>query len=141
MYISITKAQETDWPYIREKLEKYALDNHDAQWHHFFSAKTDDKIVGFARIIDRIDYVELASLGVDYYYRSRGIGKKLLEFLISEAKRVYPGKPIYGVTHRPGFLSLFGFKEVEEAPPELKYKKYNECILEPSKIKIMRLED
>ena len=117
------------------------MDANDAEWHHFFVAEISSNVKGFGRIIDRGDYIELASLGVDYYSRKKGIGKRLLEFLIQEAKRLYPGKKIYGVTHRPGFLIPFGFKDVKEAPPALEYKKYNKCILEPSKIKIMRLQD
>ena len=141
--IEITRAQKRDWPYIKEKLGKYALDAIDAQWHHFFVAKINKKVKGFARIIDRGSYVELASLGVDYYYRKQGVGKGLLEFLIKKARNVYPEKPIYGVTHRPGFLEPFGFKEVKikDVPAVLKHKKYHKCILGPSKIKIMRLED
>jgi N-acetylglutamate synthase-like GNAT family acetyltransferase len=137
--INIVPAQESDWPYIKEKLQKYALDETDAQWHHFFVAKINGETKGFARIVDRGDYVELASLGVDYYSRGQGIGKKLLEFIIKEAKISYPGKDIYGVTHRPGFLRPFGFKEIEKAPQALIYKKYHQCILDSSKIKIMRL--
>jgi N-acetylglutamate synthase-like GNAT family acetyltransferase len=137
--VVITKSQSTDWPYIKEKLHRYALDANHAEWKHFLTAKINGKVVGFARIIDRADYVELASLGVDYYYRKQGIGKKLLAFLIEKARRTYPDKEIYGVTHRPAFLMPFGFKEVKKAPAALEHKKNNECILEPAKIKIMKL--
>jgi len=137
--IIIQKAQERDWPYIKEKLVKYALDGTDAGWEEFFVARLGEKTVGFTRILDYGDYFELASMGVDYYHRKKGIGKKMLAFLIGEAKRISPDKPVYGVTHRPGFLRPFGFKEVEDAPEEMTYKKYHKCILEPSKIKIMRL--
>jgi N-acetylglutamate synthase-like GNAT family acetyltransferase len=122
-------------------LMKYALDSNNASYEQFFTAKLDEKIVGFGRIIDRHGVSELASLGVDYYHRKSGIGKALLKFLIEKAKQVYPNNPIYGVTHRPGFLAPFGFKEVEDAPESLKHKKHNECILDASKIKIMRLID
>ncbi len=137
--ITIQKAQESDWSYIQEKLDKYVLDATDAKWHQFFVAKLDGKTVAFTRIIERGDAVELASMGVDYYERKKGIGKRLLKFLIEEAKKLYPGKPIFGVTHRPGFLKLLGFKEAKEVPEVLKHKKYHQCALDPSKIKIMRL--
>jgi N-acetylglutamate synthase-like GNAT family acetyltransferase len=139
--IVIVKSQPSDWPYIEEKLRKYALDAVHAHWHEFFAAKIDGRIKGFGRIINRGDYIEIASLGVDYYSRGEGIGKKLLKFLVNEAKIIYPNKDIYGVTHRPGFLFPLGFKEVKKAPPALEHKKHNECILGPSKIAIMRLED
>ena len=137
--IKIEKAKECDWPYIEEKLKKYVLDGTDAKWYQFFVAKLNNKTVAFTRIIDRGEAVELASMGVDYYQRKKGIGKKLLKFLIEKAKEIYPDRPIFGVTHRPGFLKPFGFKEVKEAPEVLIYKKYHQCILAPSKIKIMRL--
>ena len=137
--IIIQKAQESDWLYIQEKLDKYALDATDAKWHQFFVAKLDGKTVAFTRIIERGNTIELASMGVDYYERKKGIGKRLLKFLIEKARKLYPGKPIFGVTHRPGFLKPFGFKEVKEAPEVLKYKKYHQCTLDPSNIKIMRL--
>ena len=135
----IIKSQPDDWPYIKEKLQKYALDGVDAKWNQFFAAKIDGKIKGFGRIIDRKYYIEVASLGVDYYCRGKGIGKKLFAFLIKEAKRAYPDKDIYGVTHRPGFLAPFGFKEVEEDIPQALCSKKNKCLLDPSKIKIMKL--
>lgn len=137
--INIEKAKEQDWPYIKEKLKKYALDAGNAEWKQFFVAKLEGKTVAFARIIDRGDIVELASMGVDYYHRRKGIGKRLLKFLIDEARRLYPGKPVYGITHRSGFLKLFGFKEVEDAPEILEHKRHHECILDASKIKIMKL--
>ncbi|MDP8292679.1 MAG: GNAT family N-acetyltransferase [Candidatus Orphnella occulta] len=139
--IKIEKAQECDWPYIKEKLKKYVLDGTDAQWHQFFVAKFDGKTVGFARIIERGNAIEIASVGVDYYQRKKGVGKNLLKFLIEKAKELYPNKPIFGVTHRPGFLAPFGFKEVEDAPEVFKHKKSHGCVLHHSKIKIMRLMD
>ena len=92
MDIIITKANQSDWPYIKEKLQKYALDAAGAEWHNFFVANIGIKIKGFGRIINREDYIEIASLGVDYYYRRNGVGKSLLAFLIKEASNTSPGK-------------------------------------------------
>ena len=138
--LEIQRAKEEDSPYIKEKLKKYILDDSDADWRQFFVAKAGSKTLAFARIIDYGDYFELASLGVDYYHRKRGIGRKMLLFLIEEARRLNPQKLIYGVTHRPHFLQPAGFKEVSAAPEALEYKKYNKCKLDPSKIKIMILD-
>ena len=137
--IEIQRAAEKDAPYIEEKLKKYILDDDGANWKQFFAAKNNGKIVAFGRIIEHNEYFEIASLGVDYYYRKKGIGVKLLLFLIEEAKRLNPKKAIYGVTHRPGFLKKVGFKKIEKGPEALEYKKYNKCILPPSKIEIMRV--
>jgi len=137
--IEIQRAAEADAPYIEEKLKKYILDKDGANWKQFFVAKNSGKIVAFGRIIEHDEYFEIASLGVDYRHRKKGIGVKLLSFLIEEAKRLNPKKAIYGVTHRPGFLKKAGFKEIEKGPEALEYKKYNKCILPPSKIEIMRV--
>lgn len=140
--VIIQKAQKEDAPYIEEKLEKYILDATNTAWNQFFVAKLNNKTVAFARIIDHGDFFEPASLGVDYYHRKKGIGTKILSFLVEEAKRLDPKKPIYGLTHRPGFLIKVGFKEITtEIPPELEYKRRHKCILDVSKNKIMKYDD
>ena len=137
--VTIEKAREGDSPYIKEKLKNYILDAENASWQQFFVAKCEGRTVAFGRIIDHGDFFEVASVGVDYYYRKRGIGCKILGFLVEEAKRIDSRKPIYGVTHRPGFLGKVGFKEIDSGPPPLEYKKHHKCILPPSKIKIMKI--
>lgn len=106
--LKIQRAKEEDFPYIKEKLKNYLLDATNVNWQQFFVAKTNGRTVAFARIIDHGHYFELASLGVDYYYRRKGIGTKMLLFLIEEARRIDKDRPIYGVTHRPGFLKKAG---------------------------------
>lgn len=135
--IIIKKAEETDWPYIQEKMGKYLLDADNARWQDFFVVKNSGKTVAFARIIDHGEYVELASIGVDYYHRTEGHGVRLLSFLTKEATRLHPGKDIYGVTHRPGFVRKGGFEAVETAPEALEYKKNHKC-KDPSRITIMK---
>ena len=139
--IKIQKAEEKDWPYIQEKLQKYVLVGADAHWKQFYIVRCNDKTTAFTRIIKYDDFIELASMGVDYYYRKKGIGKTFLKFLIEEAMKLYPDTPIYGVTHRPGFLGPYGFKEISDtdAPEPLFHKKLYKCRLKPSKIKIMKL--
>jgi len=137
--VTIQKAQKEDAPYIEEKLKKYILDATNATWDQFFVAKLNNKTVAFARILNHGDFFELASLGVDYYHRKKGIGIKMLSFLIGEAKRLDPKKPIYGVTHRPGFLVKVGFREITtDIPQPLEYKRQHKCILDVSKNKIMK---
>lgn len=137
--IKIQQAEEKDWPYIKEKLPKYALDATDADWPQFFVAKTNGKTVAFTRIIDYGEYLEFGSMGVDYYYRGKGIGLELLKFLVKEAKRQAPDKEIYGVTHVLDFVKKAGFKEATDAPEALIHKRYHRC-LHPEKIKIVKLD-
>jgi N-acetylglutamate synthase-like GNAT family acetyltransferase len=136
--IGIQKAKKEDMPYIKEKLQKYILDDTNLNWRQFFVGRSDGRVVVFGRIIDHREYFELASLGVDYYYRKKGFGIKMLTFLIKQAVKLNPHKPIYGVTHRPGFLKKTGFEEVNTYPEYLDYKKNYICKLDGSKIKIMR---
>lgn len=137
--LEIQRAKEEDFLYIREKLKNYILDATDVSWQQFFVAKNNDRTVAFGRIIDHGHYFELASLGVDYHHRRKGIGTRMLLFLIEEAKGTDPKKPIYGVTHIPAFLKKCGFEEVETYPEYLEYKRTHKCKLDKSKIKIMKL--
>lgn len=140
MSIAILRAAKEDMPYIEEKMHKYLLDSTNVSWQQFFVVKNDGKTVAFGRILDHGEFLEPASLGVDYYYRKKGIGAKLLKFLIKEAKRLDPAKPIYGVTHRPSFLEQCGFKEIYSYPDKLEYKRNHICKLDRSKIKIMKYD-
>ena len=140
MPVTIHRAQKQDDLYIKEKLQKYLLDSTNAHWQDFFVAKHNNKTVAFARIIDHFDFFEIASLGVDYYHRKKGIGIKILSFLIAEANRLDHKKPIYCVTHIPDFAQKVGFREVRKGPEALEYKRHYKCRLDASKIKIMRIE-
>lgn len=137
--VTICRAQEEDAPYIEEKLIKYFLDSTDATWDKFFVAKYNNKTVAFGRIIDHTDYFEIASLGVDYYHRKKGIGIKLLSFLIEEARKIDHKKPIYSVSHIPAFAQKAGFREVSTGPEALEYKRHYKCRLPALKIKILKL--
>lgn len=134
--IKICSTKEEDIPYIEEKLQKYLLDTTDIEWQQFLVAKSKNKPVAFGRIIDHRDYFEIASLGVDYYHRKKGIGAKMLRFLIGEAKKRDNTRPIYIVTHIPEFFKKFGFEEIPVYPDYLGYKK-GKCRSDGSKISIM----
>jgi N-acetylglutamate synthase-like GNAT family acetyltransferase len=142
MDVEISKAQSQDFPYIEEKIKKYLLDSTNVGWRQFFVGRIKNKVVCFGRIIDFGDFFEIASLGVDYYYRKKGLGRKLLTFLIQEARRQDVQKPIYGVTHVAAFVASCGFVPVEDNYPEyLEYKRKHLCHLDKSKIKIVKWKD
>jgi N-acetylglutamate synthase-like GNAT family acetyltransferase len=135
--IKIERAKKKDWPYIREKLKNYILDATDTHWKRFFVAKNNNKTVAFGRIKDYGEYFEIASIGVDYYHRGKGIGTKMILFLVDEAKRINPGKQIYGISHRPNFLKKAGFEEISSAPEALEHKKKTTCKFDPANSRIM----
>jgi len=140
--VQVTRAEEKDFGYIQEKIEKYALDGSKLDWRQFFVAKTGEKVVAFGRIIDFGDFFEIASLGVDYYHRKKGLGKVMLTFLIQEARKKEAQKPIYGVTHVPEFVASCGFVPTEDDYPDyLDHKRKHGCRLHASKIKIVKWQD
>lgn len=102
-------------------------------------AKLNKKVISFGRVLDHGEFFEIASLGVDYYHRKYGLGKKMLSFLIQEIRRQDTQKPIYGITHVPKFIAGCGFVEInDQCPKYLDEKRKKRCHLEPSKIKIMK---
>ncbi len=139
MDVEISKARKEDFPYIQEKIGKYLLDGQNIHWQEFFVARIKEKVVSFGRILDHGDSFEIASLGVDYYQRKKGIGKSMLSFLIRQAKKIDVHKPIYGVTHLPEFVGSCGFVEVtSDYPGYLAHKRKYGCHLDQSKIKIVK---
>jgi len=139
MDVEISKAKKEDFSYIREKIKKYLLDSTGIDWAQFFVARTEDKLVSFGRIIDHGDFFEIASLGVDYYCRKKGFGRRMLTYLVQEAARTDGQKPIYGVTHVERFVASCGFVRVgNNYPAYLDYKRKHICRLDESRISVMR---
>jgi len=142
MDVKINKAKEEDFPFIQEKLKKYLLDSTNIDWVQFFVARIKDEILAFGRIIDHGDFLEIASLGVDYYHRKIGLGKMMLSFLVQEARKMGSQKPIYGVTHVEKFVAGCGFIRVKENyPAYLDYKRKYICQLDDSRISIVKWSD
>lgn len=139
MDIQICKAETEDLPFTEEKLKNYILDSTVVDWTQFFAARIKDKTIAFGRIIDHGDFFEIASLGIDYYYRKRGIGRKVLSFLVQEARKGDPQKPIYGITHLKQFLAGCGFIQVKDNYPDyLDYKRKHICKLDESRFTVMK---
>lgn len=139
MDIEIRRAEAEDTSFIEERLKKYILDSTRIDWAQFFVGRVKNKTVAFGRIIDHGDFFEIASLGVDYYHRRKGIGRRMLSFLVQEARRRNACKPIYGVTHIEQFLTKCGFIPVKNGYPDyLDYKRKHICKLDESKLKIMK---
>ncbi len=139
--IEIHKAKEKDWPYIQEKIKKYMLDGTDASYEQFSVAKLNGKTVAFGKIFDRGDFFEIGTLGVDYYHRKKGLGVKLLKYLIEETKKIDPKKEIYGVTHVPWFPAKAGFVEVLEYPKAIDDKIKEVFSIDRSKITVMKYKE
>ncbi len=135
--IKIKRTTKNDIPYIEEKLEKYILDGDNIDWRTFFVAQLNGKTVAFARVVDHGEYFEIASLGVDYYHRKRGVGRMILLSLAEKAKKRDFRKPVYCVTHSPDFFEKSGFKETKDIPEKLKLKKHKKCKFDPEGSRVM----
>lgn len=92
-----------------------------------FHVYVDDSGVGgvVALHIDLIDLAEVRSLVVRSTLRNQGIGRKLVEAAIAEARHLEISR-VYTFTRIPGFFQLLGFTVVDRA--ELPYKAFKDCL-------------
>jgi len=93
--LEITKMTIEDYDQIKDILQekfddfwttsslKQVLENSNNQ---FFVAKQNDIIIGFAGVLNNIDYVEILNIVVHKEYRNQGYGKELLNAIIDYAK-------------------------------------------------------
>ena len=75
--------------------------------------------------VDWEDLGEIKSLAVAKSKTGKGIGKKLLEYCLREAKALKI-KRVFALTYVPEFFEIFGFKVVNKK--ELPHKIWSECI-------------
>lgn len=72
------------------------------------------------------DLAEIRSLAVHSDHTGKGIGSKLVEAVLSEAKR-FEVKKVFALTYRPDFFKRFGFLQIDRS--ELPIKIWADCIL------------
>ena len=133
--VEIARAKSEDLPYIKEKIEKYWLDGRGISVEQFFVARNKDcRLVGFIRYVEHPDFYEPATLGVDYYWRGKGIGTMLFGHIMSVIKR---DKPAYILTHIPEFFKKYNFEHTDNYPPEIEQKIKTACKLSKDKLFVM----
>jgi amino-acid N-acetyltransferase len=92
----------------------------------FFVYAEGNKIYGCCALhIDWEDLAEIKSLAVDSKRCGRGVGKKLLEECLKDAKKLQVRK-IFALTYIPEFFEILGFGIVDKK--ELPHKIWSECI-------------
>ena len=104
----IKLAEHFDLPDIIEILEELNLDMEDLDEDDWMVAVVKDEIVGVGRLRFYDDACELSSVGVLEDFRQQGIGKAIIQALVSDASNVYT------VTEIPAFFALSGFKARSE---------------------------
>jgi amino-acid N-acetyltransferase len=95
----------------------------------FYVADEDTKILGCCALhISWDDLAEIKSLAVDETAQGIGLGKKLAQSCIYEAKEL--GIPrLFALTYVPEFFIKLGFHKIENA--SLPHKIWSECIYCP----------
>jgi amino-acid N-acetyltransferase len=88
--------------------------------------ENDGKILGAGALhIMWEDLAEIRALAVQEEYAKQGIGRKIVEFSLQEAKSLGIPK-IFTLTYRPEFFKRIGFSEV--AKENMPQKVWRECI-------------
>ena len=92
----------------------------------FFVYKEKNKIVGCCALhIVWRDLAEIRSLSVDSHYRKRGIGRKLIEAALSEAKNLGIVQ-VFALTNRRPFFEKVGFSLIDKN--SLPHKIWSDCM-------------
>ena len=109
----------------RRMLEKETVTLYETV-QEFVVAEVDNKVVGCGALhVLWEDLAEVRTVGVDEDVRGKGVGHKILEELISRAKKVGV-KRIFCLTFETQFFAGHGFEEIEGTPvsPDV----YNELL-------------
>ena len=131
----IRKARVTDVKKIQKLINHYAkrdkmlprsLNELYENIRDFFVYADGTKVHGCCALhIDWEDLSEIKSLAVAPSKAGTGVGKKLLEECLKEAKALKI-KKVFALTYVPGFFKKFGFKIVDKS--KLPHKIWSECI-------------
>lgn len=92
----------------------------------FTVAEQDGKIIGVGALhIIWDEMAEVRALAVDPDAKKQGIGRKIVNLLIDEAKTLGV-KQVFALTYQPDFFRKCGFTEVPK--DDLPHKVWKECI-------------
>jgi len=92
----------------------------------FFVYKDNGKIMGASALhILWEDLAEIRSLAVSKEYQNKGIGKKLIEHCLKEAKSLGV-KKVFALTYNPQFFKKLGFKDIDKN--SLSQKIWGDCL-------------
>ncbi|WP_440946200.1 GNAT family N-acetyltransferase [Methanosarcina sp. T3] len=133
--ILIRKAEKEDLPAIQRLLSTYFLDIEELEPEDFVLAEREGKVVGCAALIrntaDEKNYLELHSIAVHPNLRGKGIGARLMEYLINTVEEPEtPGTPaleLYVRTTAPGFFEKLGFIRMQDSEKLLFWEDCRKC--------------
>lgn len=96
---------------IRNYILQFELDDRNLKQEEFTAAFRENGLVGFGRLREHSDCIELCSLGVVTKHRRQGIGKSIVQELIKRST-----SSIHLVCIIPDFFIPFGFHVVKKYP-------------------------
>ncbi len=124
MGFSLCKPTDKEFQAICEYIKEFELDNRDLKKEQFILAAEGSQLLGFGRLRKHADCTELCSLGVVMPHRMKGIGKAIVEALVTNNTGA-----VYLVCIIPDFFSPLGFQVTEKYPTSVK-DKINYCTQE-----------
>jgi amino-acid N-acetyltransferase len=133
--MTIRKAKVGDIERIKELIDKWAqkelmlarsLNELYENARDFWVCEENGQVVGCAALhVDWADLGEIRSLAVEEKTHRRGIGTKLVEACLSEARELGL-KKVFTLTYRQDFFEKNGFTVIDKSL--LPHKIWNECI-------------
>lgn len=122
--VLILSASQNDMPIIEHLAKELDLDRENMDYNQFTIVKKDDKIIGFGRLREYKatnnqpeDYFEIATVGVIYEERKKGIGSLIIKELIRKGP-----SEIFITCVIPDFFKKLGFYLVKQYPSVLQKK-------------------
>ncbi len=92
----------------------------------FIVVEIDRQVVGTGALhLMWLDLAEIRALAVKDNYTRQGIGKKMVEFFLEEAKEMRIPS-VFTLTYQPGFFAKLGFTVVEKEKMPQKF--WKDCI-------------
>jgi predicted GNAT family N-acyltransferase len=89
--------------------EAIELDADDARAFHVV-ALADERCIGCARMVPNRDYVKIGRMAVEREWRRRGVGRRLLDFMLQRARALgYRRAVLHAQLHAEGFYLKAGF--------------------------------
>lgn len=131
--MNIRKAKLSDVEKIHELVNYYAkkglmLPRSRSALYEFIRdfavAEIDNEVVGVGALqILWIDLAEIRTLAISESQFGKGIGKKMVDYFLDEAKKLGI-KKVFTLTYQPGFFQKCGFNEIEKEQMPHKVWKY-----------------
>lgn len=135
MPLTVRKAVVADVPAIQRLINDYAVQGimlprslHSLYEHlrDYIVALEGDQVVGCGALhISWSDLAEVRSLAVAEHWREKGVGARLVQTALVEAREYGIGR-VFVLTYAGDFFTRLGFRLVDKA--ELPHKIWQECI-------------